>query len=548
MGEKEMNQKEQNLGQAALKNTAYGWHRDICRGIANSYFLVMAGIYPLYAPGGYSNIGGVKYEFFRNVSLATMAVVAVVILLSIVTRRDWEWVVRNYRRMSVTDWFAYGYFVTVMLSYLCSAYKEDALWGTEGWYMGAVTQMIFVLIYFLFSRYFRYDLKWIGVWLLAATAVFLLGICNRFSLYPIVMEGRKETFISTLGNINWFCGYWSVTAPIGVILYWCNDKPWIRAAAGVYSVIAMISGITQGSESAYLVVAVVVLVLFVLSLESNTRIYRFVELCMMFAGSCLLIRLMVHVPGLELNYVTNEGGGFFGITGVLLYGNAAVWLFLVLFGCYILLRLAGERAFLRIEDYWEKHTRMKSVVQAAVIAAACIVAMILLVKSGVLHSPEASEMTNDNGYWMVFNDHWGADRGFTWNCGINAYQSMDILHKIVGIGPDAFADYVYNVPELARRLTDIFGSRRLTNAHNEQITLLVDVGALGWLCYAGLFLTAFVRYVRGARRRTMLYLCAVCVLTYTVHNLVSFQQVLNAPYIFIVLGIGEYMLRENLAS
>ena len=537
---KELVSKELNNGQKMVKNEADGWHRDICKGIIESYFLVMAGIYPFYAPGGYISIGTVKYEFFRNVSLVTFAVVAVVLLLSIVSRRDLGWVVRNYQRMSVTDWFAYGYFVTIMISYLCSAYKEDALWGVEGWHMGVITQMIFILTYFLISRYFPCDLRWIGMWLLAAAAVFLLGICNRYSIYPIAMEGQKATFISTLGNINWFCGYWSVTAPIGITLYWCADRTWVRAAAGVYSVIAMMSGVTQGSESAYLVFAAVALALLVLSFDSNTRMYRFLELCMLFAGSCLLAKWMVHVPGLELNYVTNEGRDSYGITEFL-YGNASVWMFFIILGCYILLRLAGSLASLRMEDYWEKHIWLKGVVQAAVVAAACIAAILILVKSGALHARGPSDVSNDNGFWTVFNDLWGADRGVTWNCGINAYQSMDILHKIVGVGPDCFADYVYDVPELADRLPNFFGSQRLTNAHNELLTILVNAGALGWLCYMGLFLTAFVRYIKGARRQLMLYLCAVSILAYTVHNLVSFQQVLNTPYVFIVLGIGEYI-------
>lgn len=532
---------EPNNGQEAANDMAYGWHRDICRGIMGAYFLVMVGIYPFYAPGGYMNIGEVKYEFFRNVSLVTLAVVAVVILLSIVTRRDMGWIIRNYRRMSATDWFAYGYFVTAMLSYLCSAYKEDALWGVQGWYMGVITQMIFVLTYFLFSRYFHCDLRWISVWLLAAAAVFLLGICNRYSLYPIAMEGQRATFISTLGNINWFCGYWSVAASIGITLYWCSDKMWIRIVAGIYSIIAMLSGVTQGSESAYLVFAAVFLVLFVLSFGSNTRMYRFLELCMMFAGGCLLAKLMMHVQGLEWNYVTNEKGDSFSITGILLYGNAAAWMFFMILGCYVLLRLTRDRAFLRIDDYWERHSRLKGVVQVAAVSAACIAAVILLVKSGALNTREVSDVTNGDGFRMVFDENWGNGRGASWNCGINAYQSMDFLHKIVGVGSDCFADYIYDMPALAARLSDRFGNQRLTNAHNEQLTILVNNGAVGWLCFVGVFLTAFVRYLKDACRQPMLYLCAVSILAYTAHNLVSFQQVLNTPYIFIVLGIGEYI-------
>lgn len=44
---------------------------------------------------------------------------------------------------------------------------------------------------------------------------------------------------------------------------------------------------------------------------------------------------------------------------------------------------------------------------------------------------------------------------------------------------------------------------------------------------------------KGSRPAAVLYLCAVSVLTYIAHNLVSFQQVLNTPFIFIILGIGE---------
>ncbi|MDE7132785.1 MAG: hypothetical protein K2O65_13460, partial [Lachnospiraceae bacterium] len=276
-----------------------GWHTDICQGIIMAYFLVMVLIYPFYAPGGYTLIGDVKYELFRNISLTTIAVMAVVIVAAVLCWRDGHWLVKHYQTMSVTDWVAYGYFVAVMLSYLGSAYKEDALWGVEGWYMGTVTQMIFVLLYFFFSRYFYHSRGWIEVWLAASAVVFLLGICNRYSVYPIVMEGQTDTFISTLGNINWFCGYWSVAASIGITWYWCSDGGWARLLAGIYSMIAMLSGVTQGSDSAYLVFAIIFIVLFLLSFYNGHKIYRFVELCMMFAVSCQLGRVLRYIPALD---------------------------------------------------------------------------------------------------------------------------------------------------------------------------------------------------------------------------------------------------------
>ena len=528
------------------KNTASEWFRDICQGIIMAYFLMMTVIYPFYAPGGYVRIGEVKYVFFRNVSLVTLAVMAGMILLSVVMRRDREWIIRSYRGMSVTDWFAYGYFVAVMISYLCSAYKEDALWGTDGWYMGVITQMIFVFLYFLFSRNYHCHLGWIGVWFLAAAGVFLLGICNRYSVYPIAMEGQTPAFISTLGNINWFCGYWSVTAPIGITLYWCSDKMWIRILTALYSIIAILSGMTQGSSSAYIVFLILLLTVFLSSLGSSKKIYRFLELCMMFAASCLLGKLLWSLPCLQYNYMPNSEDGISGVTMALLTGNAALWMLMVVLACYAMLRMSERRGIPRIGTYLARHRRFRGIVTAAIMTSACAALFILCTHSGMLHDDEVTQAAKSGiGYKQVFEEDWGNGRGGAWNCGINAYRNMDVIHKIVGIGPDCFADYVYDVPELAQRLADLFVDQRLTNAHNEQLTVLVNVGVLGWLCYAGIFVSAFVRYMRRADKQPLLYMCAVSILAYTAHNMVSFQQVLNAPFIFIVLGIGERFYRST---
>lgn len=538
MNENEHNDEELNKTPPTSESGADDWHRDICQGIVMAYFLVMAVVYPLYAPGGYMRIGEVKYVFFRNVSLVTLAVSACVTLLAALMRHDKEWIFRNYRRMSVTDWFAYGYFVAVMLSYLCSAYKEDALWGAEGWYMGVATQMILVLVYFLISRYFHCRVKWIGVWLLAAAVVFLLGICNRYSVYPIAMEGQMETFISTLGNINWFCGYWSVTAPIGIMLYWCSDSGWVRLLSGVYSIIAMLAGMTQGSSSAYLVFIAVYLALLILSFRSNRRMYRFLELCMMFTVSCQLGRVMRYLPGLTYNYDAFDGGS--GVTELLFDSNVTVWAFLLIAVCYAIFRLLDRKGHFHIE----RHRWLWVVMTAVVVLVFCIATVCLLMEGEVLCYREVpGTMERDSSWELVFDEDWGNGRGATWNCGIEAYRSMGALRKIVGVGPDCFADYVYDVPELAEKLADQFVNLRLTNAHSEQITLLVNLGVLGWLCYMGFFVTAFVRYMKRAEECLLLYVCAVSILAYTAHNLVSFQQVLNAPYVFIVLGIGESFYR-----
>lgn len=532
---------EPNQGRMAQDNHTGSWHRDICQGITMAYFLVMAVIYPFYAPGGYVRIGEVKYEFFRNVSIATLIAMAAMIVFSILIRRDWEWVVRNYRQMSATDWFVYGYFAAVLLSYLCSVYKRDALWGEKGWYMGVATQMVFVLVYFFFSRYFHCGLKWIGFWLLAAMGVFVLGICNSYSIYPVQMEGQEEGFISTLGNINWFCGYWSVTASFGIVLYWCSEKRWVRFFTGIYSVIAVVAGITQGSSSAYLVFIMLLLVLCILSFQDNRRFFRFLELCMMFALGCQIASLLLYLPGFTYNYMYYGPDGQSGVMAFVWNSNGTLWIFFGLAVSYILCRALERRGRFRIEKYkW-----LWTILGIMVVVIACVAAFFIMLDNGVLYFREVPFTAERDGYLeLAFDEDWGNGRGATWNCGIEAYRGMDILHKIVGAGPDCFSDYVYDIPELAKKLGDRFVNLRLTNAHSEQITTLVNVGALGFLCYAGIFGTAFVRYARRGIEQPLLYPCAICILAYIVHNLVSFQQVLSTPYVFIVLGIGEKLCRD----
>ena len=530
-----------------------GLHHKICHYIIVTYFLVMTVIYPFYAPGGYTRIGEVKYAFFRNASLVALAAAGIVILLSVLVCRDREWIVKHYRQMSVTDWSAYGYGLAVMISYLCSAYKETALWGAEGWYMGVMSQLIFVLLYFGFSRYFCRPLaicgtvgdlvrKGLGIWLAASAGVFLLGICNRYSLYPIVMEGQTETFISTLGNINWFCGYWSVTAPLGIVLYWCSEKSVGRILTGVYSLTAMLTGITQGSNSAYLVFLVLCISLFVLSLQGNQKLYRFLELCMIFTAACQTGRFLQYVPGLTYNYWGSETDVGSGITRELLTGNAPIWIFLILLSAYAFLRVLDKRGLFRIE----RHRRLWTSAAAAAVVAIFLVTGLRLLESRVIYFREVPGTVGQKGYReFAFQEDWGNGRGATWTCGVDACRSMDLLHSVVGVGPDCFADYIYDVPELAERMADNFGSMRLTNAHNEWLTVHVNTGFFGLLCYAGIFLTAFVRYLQKAEEQPLLYVFAVTLLAYTVHNMVSFQQVLSTPYLFIALGIGEGIGRKD---
>ena len=83
-----------------------------------------------------------------------------------------------------------------------------------------------------------------------------------------------------------------------------------------------------------------------------------------------------------------------------------------------------------------------------------------------------------------------------------------------------------------------FAGSIFTNAHNEWLTTLINLGVLGTAAYAAVFLTALRKYRRNSMAIMLLF-------TYGMHSLISFQQVLNTPFFFLLLGVFEAEQRIN---
>lgn len=507
--------------------------REIGSSILKAYFLVIMVVYPLYVKGGYVEIGDIKYFFFRNVSLISAGIMlpaAGSIMLLQTKKRS---IVSHYRNLSVTDWFVYGYLVAVLVSYLFTAFRSEAFWGAEGWHMGLVSQLLFVLFYFFFSCYFKWEKKLLYAALFSSGIVFALGILNRYSVYPISLIGQTPVFISTLGNINWFCGYWAVICPLGILYYW-NGKGVLRqAAAGLYVIVAFLIGIVQGSSSVFPALAALFLLLCCLSFQENERMRRFLELCMLFALSCQIGRLFRYLPGLSINY--ENGLGY-----VLTNTNATVYMGMIAGCLYIWLMRRIKRKSPRIVQPG------KAAGAVLILSAAALTGYIIVL---LLNTCMPEGILGLSGVpFFTFDDSWASARGATWKCGLTGFGHMSPFHKLIGAGPDCFAAYIYSVPALAEDVYARFGNARLTNAHNEWLTVLVNQGVFGCICYAGIFLSAVVRFLKKAKAAPDLYLFAAAVLVYMIHNMFSFQQILNTPFVFILLGIGEGLCRQENAG
>lgn len=495
--------------------------------VLGAYLLLMIAAFPFYAPQGYVEIGISKYKFFRMSGMIFAALICPAVFMLLI-----YWIKAKEKvKLSWTDKAVFFYGLAVLISYLFCEWKQEALWGTEGWYMGLMSQLMFVMIYFTVSRFSESIKSWYGVFLAVSSIIFLLGFLNRFSIYPIEMEGSSPVFISMLGNINWFCSYWMVVFPIGIVLYWTGSEKvfWKKAALISYILLGNMTGIVQGSSSGFLALGVVFLALFFLSFENNEALLRWIELGILFAVSLLAVSVIQIAFPRNLNYENVIEAG-------LTKPVVAFSTFIVMLCLYAIAYVGLKKREHSVESIlWMKKTI------AGILFAVILTVGILAIYFNFFGT---TEETSRIAEIFTLDDEWGNYRGATWRAGLEAFAAMPVFNKIVGVGTDCFYLFAYNNWQIAERLYHVFGDARLTNAHNEWLTVLVNSGILGFFSYAAIFLSAIFQQVKAGKKQKMILVSAVCILSYTAHNMVSFQQVICTPAVFILLGFGEKLLRE----
>lgn len=537
----------------------------ITESLISIYLILILLVLPFYCEEGFIHIGTAKSVFFRQWSARMGRVIFPVLVLYLIAaaiffvikndifvrkdamRRAVRSAWKNWRlRWSVTDSFVALYGVSLTLSYWCTLNREEAWMGRQGWYMGFFPQMTLVVTYFLVTRLWRQQ-KWLLTAVLPASgAVFALGVVNRFGIYPIDMKLQDTNYISTIGNINWYCGYLTAVFFGSMMLYWQAD--WQRGLKKglwqngkkflllVYIGIGFATLVTQGSSSGILAMAAVWLTMFWFSAYDGKRMQAFWEMALMFSGVCLALYL-VQLKGLELPADTDR------LFQILTGKTAAIVMTVVSFILFIVICSSNYR-----KSYPAKGA-------GCAVRGLCVMALgglLLFVGVIVINTlsggriSDALGLPEDNS--LYFSPLWGSRRGATWRAAVMCFEEQNLLHKLVGVGPDCMSAFLYGrgSQELVAMVNGVFGeSNHLTNAHNEWLTVLVNTGLFGMVSYVGIMVSAMVRFLKRRHVRCAAGACGLCILAYTVNNIFSFQQSMNVTMIFILLAVGEQELRRQ---
>lgn len=494
------------------------------------YLMLILAVMPFYNREGYSHIGSDKAYFFDNIISKTgwillPAVLVYLALIAVSLRKKFFDEIRQ--KINLTDLFAGGYGLILVISYLCSEYKENALWGTTGWYMGFCPQMALVLTYFFVSKCWKPRRWMIYMTLVSSGVVFLLGYLNRMRVDPLDMGVDNASFISTIGNINWYCGYLVSVFFAGVILLWQGKdlKRWKQALLMLYVLIGYGSLLTQGSDSGFAALAVVMLTMFVLSANHSTAMLMFWLEVLLLCGAGMITYTIQAIFPERLNYA--EGIGIWMVSkGIFFYVTIISVLAIVLLYRSI-----------KADAYPQKVFLILSRIVMAVVPVAIVLVITLIVvntlKPGSLGSLSESP-------FFTFSLKWGSGRGATWIAGWMCFAEQGFWHKLIGVGPDNMSAYLYagGSEELRVLVQQSFGGLILSNAHNEWLTVLVNTGIFGLVAFGGMFITGIWRFLKETGHNEIVCACGFCLLAYTANNMFSFQQSMNVATIFAVFGMG----------
>lgn len=502
------------------------------------YLILIIAVMPFFNREGYSHIGTDKSYFFNTVSVY---IGRALVPLTVIYLGLWTISIRGEIRkklkenLSVTDLFAAGYGAILVISYFCSDYKPNALWGATGWYMGFGPQMFLVLIYFFVSKLWK-PRKWVlYLGLAASLAVFALGFLNRFGVDPLGMYIGLPGFISTIGNINWYCGYLTSVFFVGAALLWqhSEQKFLIRLPLMLYVTVGFASLVSQGSDSGIWTLCIIMTVMFCLSARDSGRMLMFWQEMTLLGCACVITYIVRSAMPPD-SHIYDTGFAEFLTSGLI----SLIVTFMSLFA------LAGVAIARKKKWYSERVFTILSRSGVIVIA----VGMAVFAAMIAINTRRPGSIGFLSKYPVfTFSTTWGSGRGATWSAGWRCFWEQNIWHKLVGVGPDAMSAYLYREgsPELLKMVKQSFGTSILTNAHNEWLTVLVNTGILGCIAFAGMICTAIYRYMKKLGKHNIVCACGMCMLAYTVNNIFSFQQAMNVATIFSIFGMGGAFLRAE---
>lgn len=461
-------------------------------------------------------------------------------------------------------------FTLITVSFILAYDHRVSVFGLDGWRMGYVTY-VFIFAGYVAARcisiekYMKYILMSSE---LVSGAVFALGFINRLGIYPFPgMISMDTSFLSTIGNINWYSGYIAIFLPLAICdrvfmtdrIHTCDmEDESSRRISGIKNVrlilcdLCIFSGfltlISMGGNTSVLILMAIVLTLVSVMIADSNKLFIILRLAIGFMLSLELYGLILLRPTTTYTYSTdvywlNTAIGHYGIIWAVIL--SIVYLLEWYIMNYTGNNSTGDKAVNDDKIPTEQRDRKSCAIERIPIymlitAGICMVFLVILLMYPVRFSDILAFAHKVTG--VDFDDTFANGRGLIYRISGLASSRLPAARILLGTGPDGYYAYIMNDEVLSQILYRSYAGLRLTNAHSIFPTAFINEGLLYTIALCALLTALYIRLIRCIRRgnakvRAYAY-TGIMILTASVYVMMfTFVTVITLPLLAIATGV-----------
>lgn len=501
--------------------------------VTGIYLAFMLCIYPLFTVNGYEDLLYRKWDLFlygSAIYVLLMFLIQIPVGIEAYKKKEWP-------KLSLVDLFVLAYLVCVIISYIGAVDKTTALWGIDTWYMGLVTQLLLIGIYFGISAgcvklgYLKYLCA--AVYLIVSGIVVLQRFrVDVFGFHDGMLEEVKLNFVTTLGQVTWSSSYISILLAAATGIFFSLEKAADRRdklfKVKVFWAVCIFTGFASvamlNCDSAIIAIAAVGLILIWIAIGNREKILRLMEIALLALSAAAVMGICERIFADRLIPIDNIY--ILAATSPLLYVLLLITAVLYILTGKNIIRITGSKKGIKIG-------RILYITVLLLITAGVILLFILHGKGLFAGSPTEN--------YFRFTIWWGNSRGFIWRTGAAVFADFGVWRKLFGCGPECFTPYSYQL--MGDAINEFWHQQIVPNVHNEWFNALINYGIIGGAAYLGIFLSSVKAFLYDSAKKAVqtpeVFGIGLAAAAYIAHNILCYQQLIGTPILFILLAIAN---------
>lgn len=487
------------MAKKAKKKKTITNNKDMFVKVAMFFALWTMIVIPLWLENQYFNQTAAKGHAF----LLGAAITVLLILCVAVAQNSIKPVIPH---KNVTESSIVVFAVLAVISSLLSELKIESFLGYKGWWVGGLQMLLFAILVIFLSRELEWTRLLEGAIMITGIIVYFIELLHGAGvdflfLHRHMMPDQYWSYLSTIGNINWFMGFIALTLPIILIRFLRNtDKSW-NLFYGIYLFMACIGIIFCRSDGLYIGLGICAFFAIPMILSRAQYLRKFM-LMIAFYGVAMMMTLFVpafiHMAECD------------GICSVFAHPIVAIVMTIVAVVGYIIIDK-------KVSEFNPRTSRIVTIVVELLMGAVVLSCLVISI--------------------CTFDENWGTLRGQIWIYAVNVFREMPFLNKLIGYGPETA--FYYN-----QALNEIRGGIVLVN-HSDFMQFLVTNGILGLAAWVTMWASLFFEYIRTKDHNDLAMGFFVALAAYFGQSLVNTAECLSWPLLIVVMGLYLHYSRST---